>query len=58
MLRVYVPDALPFPANIFSTSQAPAQTIPDAFALIAGHLPLVTVATTSGDVDLPTCSFT
>jgi len=58
MLRVYVPDSLPFPANIFSTTQTPAQTIPAAFALISGHLPLVTVATTSGDVDLPTCSST
>ncbi len=58
MLRVYVPDSLPFPANIFSPTQAPAQTIPDAFALISGHLPLITVATTSGDVDLPTCSST
>ena len=58
MLRVYVPDSLPFPENIFGASNTPAQTIPDAFALISGHLPLVTVASTSGDVDLPTCSST
>jgi len=58
MLRVYIPDALPFPQPIFNTSQAPAPSIPDAFSLIAGHLPLISVSTPNGAADLPTCSST
>jgi hypothetical protein len=58
MLRVYIPDALPYPQTIFNATQAPAQTIPESFALISGHLPLMSVETANGVTELPTCSST
>lgn len=58
MLRVYIPDALPYPQSIFGASQAPAQTIPESFSLISGHLPLMSVATPNGVTELPTCTST
>lgn len=58
MMRVYIPNSLPFPQSIFSASQTPAQTIPDSFALISAHLPLMSVSTAKGAAELPTCSST